>query len=486
MNPRAELARRELARRQTIHLLRYTYPSYIVKPVHEYISKIMDKFIVDYEAGLAPKVHISMPPQHGKSTVMEAGFARLIARNLSTRIAWTGYSGDLPEKSSGIIRDILSSDKGQRLFPGALPPDLDKKKSVKEWETGLGGGLIARGVGGALTGRPVDVLGCDDLMKDYEEYCSRAIRRKTRNWIETVAGTRLHNHSAVFSIGTRWGAEDAIEMLMDIIPGPWEQYAIPAIAKPNDILGRKPGEPLFPERHSYKRLKFIERKIGPIKYGAIYDQNAMKRMGEFFRDGKWDIVEPGQVPLVIQDQLKKHSTSYWDLGFKKDGHPSANAKGIVLEDAIWLSRVKRITDTAWPDTKMIIKQTAKADTSRTRLAGEATTNQAGYWMEIAKELHKEGCHCRVIPRESKPDKLADAEGWQSEQWGGNVHLVNGPWVSEFLERAKLFNEITDIDEIDAISGLVAVCRKHQTREYQDGDVEAGETLTDEWDDLGGW
>ena len=445
---RREIARRELARRKTVYRLKYLIPGYIIKPVHSYVGAALDRWLADYRAGHAPRLMIDMPPQHGKSTLANGALMDIAGTVDHAHIVITSYGADLAERSSIEIFNWLTSQEGRNIYPGAMDLRRSKQKmAASEWQTARGTVVLARGVGGALTGRPADVILFDDLVKDYEEYISRAIRRRLRSWIETVAGTRINNETAILSISTRWGVDDGADLIEQIIPGDWQRISIPVLAEQEDPLGREPGEPLFPEKHSRARLLETKERIGELKWAAMYQQTPLSQADVFFKHDKWSIEETSPYEL--------RWLRYWDLGFTRDGHATAGALVSINSSTkdIWIKDIQRIDSLDWPEIKLRIKAQAIIDGPDVILSGEGTGTQIGYWMELERELAQSGI--LVQYRTSKPSKEDDARRWQSRQWAGMVHLVRGDWVSGFIESARAFPG-RDVDEIDAISGAVTM------------------------------
>ena len=103
---------------------------------------------------------------------------------------------------------------------------------------------------------------------------SPIVRENVKDWYITVADTRLHNDSQQLIVFTRWNEDDligfiesnekvvVIEKWSDIDnpnPDKWYKINFEAIktGNPTEIDNREKGEPLWPERHSIKKLLTI-------------------------------------------------------------------------------------------------------------------------------------------------------------------------------------------------------------------------------------
>jgi hypothetical protein len=113
-----------------------------------------------------------------------------------------------------------------------------------------GGEYFAAGVGGAIAGRRADLVVIDDPVRSREDADSELIRDKTWDWYKSDLYTRLKPGGRIVLIQTRWHEDDlAGRLLEDMAAGgdKWDVISLPALAESNDPLGRRPGEPLWPE-----------------------------------------------------------------------------------------------------------------------------------------------------------------------------------------------------------------------------------------------
>lgn len=122
-------------------------------------------------------------------------------------------------------------------------------QAVNDWQTTDGGGLLATGIGGPLTGSPVDgMLVIDDPHKDRAEAESTLARERVYDWWTSTARTRVHPGGSVIVCHTRWHDDDLIgrlsketKILADgrTVPA-WEVINLPAI--------KEDGSPLWHQR----------------------------------------------------------------------------------------------------------------------------------------------------------------------------------------------------------------------------------------------
>lgn len=153
---------------------------------------------------------ISMPPQEGKSQRASRRFPLwALHQNPDLRIAMASYETRIATRWGRTVRDDIAQNPGLGL---EVRYDMS---SQSEWElSGHMGGMFSVGVGGAMTGRAVDLLLIDDPVKGREQADSPTIREKTWDWWTDVALTRLAPGAPVIIILTRWHADDLAGRLL--------------------------------------------------------------------------------------------------------------------------------------------------------------------------------------------------------------------------------------------------------------------------------
>lgn len=211
------------------------------------------------------------PPRHGKSELISR---YLPAWYLGTRptenVILTSHTYDLAAEFSGTARDLLAEYGGH--FGNV---SMDRSTWAKDhWKLRAGGGMRAAGVGGPITGSGANLFIIDDPIKDAEQATSPAYRDRLWNWWESTASTRLEPGGRVVLMHTRWHDEDLAGRLLREQPDRWRVISLPAIAGDDgaDLLGRLPGQALWPERWPLETLKQIQKDKTPYWWQAMYQQ----------------------------------------------------------------------------------------------------------------------------------------------------------------------------------------------------------------------
>jgi predicted phage terminase large subunit-like protein len=203
----AELASRELARRDLLHYLEKTFPSYEPGWVHEDICRRLEKFVKDVEDRKSPRLMLWLPPRSGKSEIASTRFpAWVLGRHPEWEFIMASYSVDLPLGFSRKVRAQVLDPEFQAIFPTTK---LSKDSmSAESWRTTKGGGLRAAGVGGGVTGMGSHCFVIDDPIKDREASESEKTRELIWNWYSSTAYTRLAPGGGMLLIQTRWSDDD--------------------------------------------------------------------------------------------------------------------------------------------------------------------------------------------------------------------------------------------------------------------------------------
>ena len=278
-----ELAKRILSRKRLLPFVERFNPDYLAGWVHKDICQRLEKFSEQVANKESPRLMLFMPPRHGKSTLASVAFpAWHLGRHPDHEFISCSYSGSLAMSFSRKVRQLLREPVYKNVFEKSR---LDKdSQSVESWQTTQGGGYVAAGVGGGITGKGANVLVIDDPVKNREDAESDNNREATWDWYTSTAYTRLSPGGGILVILTRWHDDDlAGRLLKQAEDGAdqWEVIRYPAIAEIDENF-RKQGESLHPERYNVDALEQIRKAIGPRDWSALYQQNPVSDEGDYF------------------------------------------------------------------------------------------------------------------------------------------------------------------------------------------------------------
>ena len=216
---------------------------------------------------------VSMPPQHGKSELCSRFLpAWYLGTFPDRRVILVSYEADFAATWGRKARDLL--EQWGHLFGVRVSR---RSGAANRWDLeGRAGGMTAAGVGGPITGRGAHLLIVDDPIKNDEEARSATFRQKQWDWWQSVATTRLRPGALVVVIQTRWHRDDLTARILAQAAETdrlWRVVKFPALAEEHDVLGRQPGEALWPEVFSRARLKQVRETQTSYYWQALYQQN---------------------------------------------------------------------------------------------------------------------------------------------------------------------------------------------------------------------
>jgi len=373
----AALAARELARRRMLYYTQMFRPRYMAGWVHKVICHELEKFSDAVEAELSPRLMFLLPPRHGKSTLASEMFPSWhLGRFPTHEFIASSYNVSLPILFSRRVRQQLREPLYQKVFPETkLDPD---SQATEAWQTTLGGGYIAAGVGGGITGKGAHVGVVDDPIKDAKEADSLAVRDDLWDWYGAVFYTRLAPGGGVLWIQTQWNEDDGagrIQRMMAEDPG-FDQFRVirfPAIAEEDEYLDadyniyrasegdipegatlvRKKDEALHPERYSLKQLRQIEKTLTRRHWSALYQQNPVPDEGLYFTQDQF-------LPVVDLPGNKPRARGYvyqaWDFAITDKTRSDWTVGATMEQDFDDNVEVRDIVRGKWTDGDTIIEK----------------------------------------------------------------------------------------------------------------------------------
>lgn len=366
------------------------------------------------------------------------------------RIILASYEASFAESWGRKARDVIE-EVGME-FWGVKT--RDDSSAAARWDiAGHVGGMITAGVGGAVTGRGANVLLIDDPVKNADEANSLTYRQKTWDWFQSTAYTRLEPNGAIVLIQTRWHADDlGGRILQEVEHGgeEWECINLPAIAQEGDALGREPGSALWPERYGVEQLDGIRQAVGAYVWGALYQQSPITREGGMFQREWFPVVDvpPANLSKVVR---------YWDMAATeptkgRDPDYTVGMKVARNGDGHYYVLDMRRDRLSPQGNEALIKQTTQLDGVETEAWMEEEGGSSGksiidYYIRLLAGYAFRGIR-------STGDKQARANPVSSQAAAGNIRLVRGPWVNEFLDEIEAFPHGSHDDVVDGLSGAV--------------------------------
>ena len=247
---------------------------------HKHIIETLQRV----ERGELPRVMVFMPPQHGKSTLISKLFpAWYMGRHPTHSVISASYGQEFAAGIGRVVRNLASSQIHTAVFPEAVMSD--DSSAQHHFSTAAGGEYYAVGRGSPITGRGGNIIIIDDPLKDRREASSTAIREQLKEWYTSVILTRQKNSNAsLIIVQTRWHVDDlAGWILREHKHEQWHVIEFPALADERDILGRHPGDALWPSHFPVEFLERQRRSMSTNEWLSLYQQRPTIGSGYLFR-----------------------------------------------------------------------------------------------------------------------------------------------------------------------------------------------------------
>jgi len=411
---------------------------------------LLDQSLVDLATGRCRRLIFSMPPQEGKSERTSRRFPTwLLTRNPDTRIAIVSYELGVARRWGRVIRNDI-----------AAHPELGltvrrDTSAAHEWQLdGALGGVYSAGIGGALTGRPVDVLIIDDPLKGRKEADSPTFRQTCWDFWTDTARTRFSPNTAVVVVQTRWHEDDLSgRLLASPSAGDWRYINIPAQAdRDDDPLGRQPGDYLVSARgRTSTDWEDTRRDVGAATWASLYQGHPAPAEGRLFKRGNWRWYVASRAVRREDGTMWVHGADEviqsWDMAFK-DTRGSDFVVGQVWArfgaEVHLLDQVRDRLD--FPATAQAVRTlSAKWPQAHAKLVEDKANGPA-----IIAQLRS--TVSGLIPVSPQDSKYARASAVSPFQEAGNVHLPDpglAPWIEEYVVEHISFPNSPHDDQVDA-------------------------------------
>jgi predicted phage terminase large subunit-like protein len=478
------LARRILARRRLLQFTMLTYPLYLAGWVHEDICRRLEKFSADIAAGKSPRLMLLMPPRHGKSELASVRFpAWHLGHYPHHEIINVGYNLDLPMVFSRKVRELVRDPVYTAIFPETnLDPE---SQSVEKWITKAGGGFMAAGVGGGITGKGAHALIIDDPIKNQVEADSVAVRDNLMDWYQSTAYTRLAPGGGILIIQTMWNDDDLAGRLQSYMAANLEvdQFEIvkyPAISEAweyrdeatQEILRYPDEQPLEPgitllrpkdyclheARYPTDALKKIRANLQPRIWSALYQQNPVPDTGMYFKKEyfKYQKHAPPRLGMRI--------FTAWDFAISEEAHNDWTVGVTVLQDetdTLYVIDVLRFKGDSFQivDAMLDIAERYGSDPSTGYLIG---AEDGQIWRALLPLLRVRMEERKLWPplEVLRPltDKMARARPLQGRMQQGKIVFMEGAhWLQQAEQELLRFPAGAHDDVVDAMAWVVHLC-----------------------------
>lgn len=370
---------------------------------------------------------VSVPPQHGKTELLLHGIAWALRKRPDKTFAYTSYAADFALSKSRLARD----------YARAAGVEIRKDaESLHEWRTPQGGGVLATGAGGPLTGHGINgILFVDDPHKNRAEAESKTIRDNIHGWYTSTALTRVHPGASVIVVHTRWHEDDLIGRLSQEADDPYEIISLPAISDD--------GRALWEARRPLSWLRQQERRVGAYDWASLYMCQPRPRGDSVFNDVRFYEELPKGRPVRYGIGV--------DLAYTKKTRAD-HSSAVVIAEIDGLFYVVEVI-------RRQVKAPEFASQLRALLARYPGIVPwwycAGTETGVADLLGELPEPVRVKAIATQADKFTRAQ-LTAAAWNAGKILVprHATWASQFVREVTTFTGVNDKDD-DQVDALVA-------------------------------
>jgi hypothetical protein len=266
----------------------YAYQRYLSRRIAQGVIRGRGRFIIE------------APPRHGKSTDVSHWIPVWFLDNLPhKRVILGSYGSELAGNFGRNVRNEFARNAN------LVTTLRDDSKAAGRWNTPQGGGMLAVGVGGAVTGFGGDLIIVDDPIKNWEEAHSLAVRERTNDWLTSTLYSRCEPNATIVIAMQRMHDEDPAGYLSQKHADKWEVIRLPALAEAGDPMGRAEGEALCPERYNVESLKLMRAAMLPSAWEAMYQQRP-RQVGSGVVYDQFVPQEHVDASLALRDDLDLH------------------------------------------------------------------------------------------------------------------------------------------------------------------------------------
>jgi predicted phage terminase large subunit-like protein len=431
---------------------------YDVEPLGDFIGRISPKWpspshvaplrrLIERSRTEEVNALISFPPRFVKTITIQHAIAWLLANAPASQHAYVTSAQRLAQSKSRTMQRLTLS-AGVELA----------SRSVDEWTTAAGGGLLATSIGGQYVGMGTTGLQIvDDPYSGPEAAESPVQREAVWDWYQGVAHNRVEPGGSRVINHTRWHPDDLIGRLLKEEGrvgegGRWEEINVPA------VLGFSE-EGLELHRAGKADISAIGRAVWP-EYWPLERLLAAMKYKHF-----WWALYMGS-PRVRGMKLFNEPARFDLSEFSWHGRrgciaidPAATKKTRADHSAIAVMAMEGRGD----DTESWVVDMKRGQWSIPELVRRARDVQLRYGLVIVVEavggfksvpqmLHDVDPSLRIVEVSPSQDKFLRAQPVSAAWNDGRVYVPTlAPWVDEYLSEMGAFTGVADAedDQVDS-------------------------------------
>lgn len=376
--------------------------------------------------GQPVRIVSSTPPRHGKSESILHWMVKYLQKNPTHTIGYCTYAATLAESKSRTAMQIARR----------AGLELGDIRSGREWRLKEGGGVLATGVGGPLTGFGLNLGIIDDFCKNREEAESPVYRQKTEEWFTSTFMSRIEPGGSVIINAARWSQDDLIARVISNGEVKWDIVNLPAISDD--------GQPLWPDRWPMEALEERKKEVHEYDWNSLYLGRPRPKGGQLFREpARYRVPDIRDTRIVISCDpaaTAKTTADYSAIVILAMKGIGANQVGCVLD--VWRGQVE------------IPQLVSRLYELQKKHAAPVAIESVGGFKAVPQMMRSIAPDIKIIETSPASDKFTRALGVAAAWNDGRIKIpYDAPWVSDFLKEVCTFTGVADShdDMVDALS-----------------------------------
>ena len=446
-------AQRELqiraARKRFLPYVHYTYPDYRANWHHH---KIADALEAVYDGDLL-RLMVFMPPRYGKSLLISKRFPGwVLGRDPHLDLIANAYGGRLASDVGRELRNLMAGMEHLQVFPRSGLSEHSKARD--RWNTAAGGGYLAAGLEGGITGFGFQIGIVDDPVQGHEAADSPHQREMAWLWYNSdfytrrmprfITGKRVP--AAVVVVQTRWHDDDLAGRLLNNESKSesykWHVLSYPAMGHEAD--GSQTA--LWEEQFPLWELELTKADTIPRVWQSLYQQNPTPDEGAYFMREWFGYADPPP-----RQHMRIYAASDYATKFQEGDYTVHVIVGVTPEDDIHILDVWR--------------RQAESDTWIEVAVGMMERWEPIVWAEesgqieksvgpfLRKQMLERKVYCRRQQFPSAADKATRARSIQGRWAMRKVYFprTRPDWLPELEAELLKFPLGANDDQVDALS-----------------------------------
>lgn len=396
---------------------------------------------------------INIPPGSTKSTIVTQMYnAWVWTVDPTQRFIATSYAHALALSHAIKTRDIVNSDKYQKLFPEIeLKSDQSGKSDFRNTK---GGQRFTTSTGGTVTGMHGHQIVVDDPMNP-QQAASDAERETANEFVTATLSSRKIDKlvTPTILVMQRLNEMDPTGVMLSKKGKKIKHISLPAELKhgtraiPEELNAYYVNNLLDPVRLSREVLEEAKVDLGSYGYAGQYDQNPAPAEGGIFKKEWFGIVEwqPDYSNLTwnfvadtaYTEDEENDPSGYFAYAKHNNDYIIRHAQTEFLEFPELCKALSGFAQLHGYNHRSIIEIEPKA-------SGKSLAQTL---KRITQLNVKEG----VPPAK---DKVARANDSSPTVEAGRVKLVRGPWNKEFIEQVCTFPNAAHDEYVDCLTMMI--------------------------------